>query len=728
LIYALPVTALLVAVVARITASDMLDRLSLVCFDLYEKALPREPGDAPIRIVDIDDDSLAKIGQWPWPRGLIAQLVDKLRDAGAAVIAFDIDFAEPDRTSPALLLSLMTQNGVDADGAERFLATMPNPDQRLAETLRTVPVVTGFIMADQGETRPPALKKGFTFVGNDPLGHVGSFPKAIPNLAVLEDAATGNGFLNQYVDWDNVVRRVPLILKLGDKPYPSLAAEALRLALGASSSYIGRAAGANNENSFGENTGLTAIRIGPLTVPTDAAGRVWLHYAPPQRDRLVSAAEILSGNFDRALFADHIVLVGTSAKGVVNDARATPIAPDVPGVEIHAQLIEQILRQSFLTRPDWAVGAEILFTILVGAGMILVLPRIGALLSAMLGAAAVIAAFATSWLAFEHLQLLIDPIYPWVVLSIVYLVASLIGYLRTEARQRQIRRTFSQYMSPHYVEELARHPERLKLGGEARPVTIMFCDIRGFTSLSERLDPEPLTHFMNSFLSPMTEIITECKGTIDKYIGDCIMAFWNAPLDDPDHAENAVRAAQAMRRKLIELNRDWQAEPAYRVFLPVRFGIGINTGQCVVGNFGSEAHFDYSLLGDPVNLASRLEGLGKVYGVDLIIGEETTANLEDPALIELDLVAVKGKTQAGRIFTLPPERVEGDEFIKEHSALLTAYRRQDWASALRLLDDSRLAAARFLAPVYDLYRRRITQFQIEAPPVNWNGVYTAEEK
>jgi adenylate cyclase len=275
---------------------------------------------------------------------------------------------------------------------------------------------------------------------------------------------------------------------------------------------------------------------------------------------------------------------------------------------------------------------------------------------------------------------------------------------------------------------VAAHPERLKLGGQMRTMTIMFCDIRGFTSLSEKLDPESLTHFMNSFLSPMTEIITERKGTIDKYIGDCIMAFWNAPLDDPNHIANAVRAAQVMRRKLVELNRNWRAEAAYQVFLPVRIGIGINTGECVVGNFGSLQHFDYSLLGDPVNLASRLEGLGKVYGIDLMIGEETAARLGDPALIEVDLVAVKGKSEAGHIYTLPLEDVVEDQFIDQHSALLGAYRRQDWVAATKLLDDGRLAAARFLVPLYDLYRRRIAQFQIEAPPANWNGVFTAEEK
>jgi len=727
LIYVLPLALLLVAVTARIAASDLLERLSLFCFDLYQKAAPREPEDAPIRIVDIDDQSLSKLGQWPWPRTVVAQLVDRLREAGAAVVAFDIDFAEPDRTSPRLLLPLLAQNGVGAGEAEKLLAEVPDPDRRLAEAIGTVPVVTGFILTDRGDTRPPLPKAGFAFVGDDPLGHVDSFPAAVANLPGLEAAAAGNGFLNQYPDWDHVVRRVPLVLRLGDKPYPSLAAEALRIALDARG-YLGRAAGANTENSFGEKTGLTAIRIGPQAVPTDAAGRVWLHYAVPRRDRFVSAADVLAGNFDPALFAGHIVLVGTSAGGVVNDLQATPIARDVPGVEIHAQLLEEILEGAYLVRPDWAVGAELLFTLLVGTVLIIGLPRIGALPSAVLGGASVAAAFGTSWLAFKHAQLLIDPVYPWLVVTLVYLVGSLLGYLRTEARQREIRGAFSHYMSPHFIAELAAHPEKLKLGGEARLMTIMFCDIRGFTSLSEKLDAVSLTQFMNSFLTPMTEIITDRQGTIDKYIGDCIMAFWNAPLDDPDHAQNAVQAAQAMRHKLIELNQLWSTEAAYQVFLPVRVGIGINTGECVVGNFGSQQHFDYSLLGDPVNLASRLEGLGKVYGIDLVIGEETAQRLGNPALIEVDLVAVKGKSEAGHIYTLPPEQIAEEQFISQHSALLGAYRRQDWASALRLLDDGRLAAARFLAPVYDLYRRRISQFQIEAPPANWNGVFTAEEK
>jgi adenylate cyclase len=726
-IYLLPLAVLAAAIGARLLAPDLLERLSLIAFDLYQRASPRQPGNAPIRIVDIDDKSLARIGQWPWPRTTLAKLVERLADAGAAVVAFDIDFAEPDRTSPKLLLPLIAQNGGAETEAQKLLAGLPDPDRALAAAMRKLPVATGFIMTDHGKNPPPAEKAGFAFAGSDPLGHVGKFTDAVTNLPMFEAAAAGNGFLNQYLDWDHVVRRVPLLLTLNGKPYPSLAAEALRLAFGAST-YVGRAAGANGENNFGQNTGLTALKIGPVTIPTDAAGRVWLHFARHQPDLTLSAADVLAGHFDPALVAGHIVLVGTSAAGL-NDLQATPLARGVPGVEIHAQLIDEILQGDFLTRPDWAVGAEILFALVFGAALILVLPRIGAWPSAALGGLSVLAAIGGSWAAFKYAHLLLDPVYPWTVLTLVYLVASLIGYLRTEARQREIRFAFSRYMSPHFVEELAAHPEKLVLGGEMRVMTIMFCDIRNFTSRAEGMDAHSLTHFMNTFLTPMTEIITEERGTIDKYIGDCIMAFWNAPLDDPEHAKNAVRAAQLMRRKLIELNRLWtEAAPAGKPFRPVQMGIGINTGECCVGNFGSQQHFDYSLLGDPVNLASRLEGLGKVYGIDLVIGEGTKELLDEPGLVEVDLVAVKGKSQAGRVYTLPPERIEEGEFAEGHSALLRAYRHREWAAALKLLDDGRLAAARHLAPVYDLYRRRIAHFQSVAPPADWDGVFTAEEK
>jgi adenylate cyclase len=730
LIYFLPLVALTIALTARLAAPDLLDRLMLISFDLYQRIAPREAGDVPIRIVDVDEDSLKEFGQWPWPRSLDAQLVDKLREAGAAVVAFDIVFAEPDRTSPKLLLAQLTKKGpVDADTA-RLLGGLPDPDDALAEALKSLPTVVGFVLVDRAVDEPPPLQKaGYAFAGDEPLQFVESFPTAIPDLSAFQTAALGNGFLNEHVDWDQIVRRVPLILRRGEKPVFSLVAEILRVVTGART-YVARAAGANGEKSFGENTGLTQLRIGPLTIPTDAAGRVWVYYSHPRADRRISAATILGGKFDPELIKDHIVLVGTSAAGVVNDQRATPIAAGVPGVEIHAQILEQILQGVYLARPDWGKGAEILFALVIGAFLIVVLPRIGALASAVFGVAAIVVALSVSWFAFRNAHLLLDPVYPITVLIMVYFISSILGYLRTEVRQHEIRSAFARYMSPHYVAELARNPEKLVLGGEARILTVMFCDIRGFTAMSEGLNPHELTHLMNSFTSPMTDIITEAHGTIDKYIGDCIMAFWNAPLDDPDHAKNAVRAAQEIRRKLVDLNRvlKAEAEQSGKPYHELRVGIGINTGECVVGNFGSEQRFNYSLLGDPVNLASRLEGLCKLYAVDLVLGEDTAEMLDDPMLLELDLVAVKGKSQAVKVYTLPPDGDDESAYKARHEELLAAYRSQDWTSALSALGETPLAAVRYLAPLYTLYRNRIAHFQIEAPPTDWDGVYTAEEK
>jgi adenylate cyclase len=677
---------LLAMVMAHVAVPRVFDRLSLFAFDLYQRAAPRVSGDdLPVLIVDIDEHSLRQIGQWPWPRSVFAEILDRLRDAGAAVVALDVLFSEPDRTSPEMLRALLTERGVDEEEAQRLLAAMPDPDAQLAEAIARMPVVTGFnLIAGPTADVPngtPVGKSSFAAVGTagaDPLVFVDRFGHAIGALPALQAAAKGNGFVNQISDWDNVVRRVPLVLRLGDQPVPALAAEAMRVGLGARPTYVLRYAGAQAEKSFGENTGLNAIQLqipalgAALAVPTDRAGQVMLHYAPYDARRYVSAADILSGNFDPARVADRIVLVGASAAGL-NDLKATPLAPNVPGVEIHAQLIEQTLQQDFLFRPDWGAGAEIVFALVFGILLVLTIPRFGALPGAAVGGSAIVAAALLSWAAFRYGQVLIDPVYPILVLATVYLFSTLLSYRLTERRQREIREAFSRYMSPHYVAQLARHPEKLVLGGETRTMTVMFCDIRGFTSLSEGLSAQELAELINDFLSPMTEIIMARQGTIDKYIGDAIMAFWNAPLDDPDHARHAVAAAQQMRHKLAELNRAWAADGRRTL----QIGIGINTGECSVGNFGSTQRFNYSLLGDPVNLASRLEGLSKLYGVDLIIGEDTAVRLDDPDLIELDLVAVKGKTRAVRIYTLPPHPVDTQHYLVRHAALLDAYRRRE---------------------------------------------------
>ena len=727
-VYWVPLAVLLTLVLARETIPSIFERVSLLSFDLYQRQAPRKAAaDLPIRIIDIDERSLKKIGQWPWPRGILADLVDKLREAGAGVVVFDVIFAEPDRTSPTLLLPLLTEMGANGGEAQQLLGKMADPDERLAEAISKLPVVVGFALtAVGGGAGNPIAKGGFSTAsapGWNPLRYVRSFPDAVSALSPLQKAAAGNGFDNELPDeWDNVVRHVPLILRLGDKPVPSLAAEALRLSTGAHG-YIVKGAGANGEQSYGENTGLNSVKIGPLVVPTDRSGQVWAHFAPPDPDLYISAADILAGKFDPAKIADHIVLIGASY-AALNDLHATPLDPQMPGVEIQAQMIGQILQGDFLERPDWALGIEMLFAALMGIVLILTIPRLGALPSAGIAGVAVIAAAGASWFAFRDFRLLLDPIYPIAVIAAIYLLGTILSYRSTERRQREIRQAFSLYLSPQYVEELAKNPDKLQLGGEIKPMSVMFCDIRGFTTLSEGLTSAELGKLINEFLTPMTEIIMAHKGTIDKYIGDCIMAFWNAPLDDPDHAKNAVAAAQDMRTKLIELNEGWVAQGKREIHI----GIGINTGECSVGNFGSNQKFNYSLLGDPVNLSSRLEGLTKQYHVDLVIGEDTAELLDEPNLIELDLVAVKGKSRAVRIYTLPPHPVETEQYLKRHQELLAAYRRRDWEGALALLDDGTLAREPDMAPFYDLFRERIAQLQVESLPEDWDGVYVAHEK
>ena len=726
LAYWLPILLLLIAAFAKVAAPGVLDRLSHLAFDIYQREAPRDATDLPVRIIDIDDASLKQIGQWPWPRGVIAQMVDKLREAGAAVVVFDVLFSEPDRTSPKLLLPLLSSNGLSEDAAEQLLARVRDPDDALAEAIARVPTVLGFALTEKGGTDNLLTKGGFSFVGGageDPLIRTDHFPEVVADLPVLQKAAAGEGGVNPHLDGDNVLRRVPLVFRLGkDRAVPSLAAEALRLAVDAHG-YIAKAAGANGEASYGVNTGLNAVKIGPFVVPTDGAGMVWLHYSRSDASLYIPAVDILTGKFDQDKVKDNIVLVGASAKGL-QDLHPTPLSPDTPGTEIHAQLIEQVLQGSYLTRPDWAPGAEAVFTLVIGLILVAAIPRTSALSSGAIGLVSIIAAVAASWYAFTGARMLFDPVYPMVVLGTVYFGTTLLSHRQTERRQREIRQAFSRYMSPHMVAELAKHPEKLKLGGEIKLITIMFCDIRGFTTLSEGLSAGELGQLINDFLTPMTEIITQHQGTIDKYIGDCIMAFWNAPLDDPDHAKNAVTAAHAMRQRLVELNEQWGKEGRRQIHI----GIGINTGECCVGNFGSQQRFDYSLLGDPVNLSSRLEGLTKQYGVDLVIGEETAELLDDPTLIELDLVAVKGKSRAVRIYTILSHPIEAAQFNAHHGELLAAYRRRDWNAALSMLDDERLRAEPGMAAVYDVFRERIAQLQADSLPEDWDGVYVAHEK
>ncbi len=711
----IPLLILVLALGLRINDPAPIEQARLLVFDSYQRLKPRiyDPA-VPVKIIDIDDESLARHGQWPWPRTTMGRLIDRLTQMGAAVIALDLVFADPDRSSPEHILPLWP--GIPEVKALRGrVQDLPSHDRIFAEAIGRSRVVTGFVLTHKDGTRLPAVKGTFVYAGDDPKPFVPAFSGAVTNLPKLEAAALGNGALNWIPDRDQVVRRLPLVFRVGDTLYPSLLAETLRVAQGARSHVI-KSSGASGETAFGEHTGLNAVRIGGGIVPTDARGRMLVHYTKSVPERYIPAWRVLEPDFDRERVAGQIVLIGTSAVGLF-DLRATPLDAAVPGVEVHAQAIEQILAGSFLRRPDFADAAEITYMLVIGLLLIFLLPRIGAPWSAALGGGAIAAVIAASWFAYDGLGWMVDPVYPSFVVSAAFLSDTVLAYLRSEAERRQIRGAFSRYMSPALVEQLAAHPERLVLGGEMREMTLLFCDIRGFTTIAEQFDAQGLTGFINRFLTPMTDVILSSRGTIDKYMGDCIMAFWNAPLDEPEHASNGCRAALAMGEKLASLNEAWraEAEAAGKRYIPVKVGIGLNTGLCCVGNMGSDQRFDYSVLGDDVNLASRLEGQTKTYGVDIIIGENTEKLVPNFATLELDVTRVKGKTEPTRIYALLGDETVANspEFMaleERHGEMLGAFRMANWDIVPGLINESRRLADGRLDEFYDFYDKRVETY------------------
>ena len=464
-------------------------------------------------------------------------------------------------------------------------------------------------------------------------------------LTNIEVKAAGNGALNAIPESDGVYRRIPMFMTLKDKIYPSLVAESLRVAQDAST-FIIRAVGASGEEGFGE-TGLVGFKVGAVTVPTDENGQIWVRFTGDIPDRYVPAWQLLEGKAPAEKLEGHIVLIGTSA-AALKDLRATPLNPAAAGVSLHAEALETILTGNFLNRPDFAHGLEVVASLLLGLLLIWLLPKWGSIWCAVLTVCAIGGVIGGAWYAFDVYNWLLDPIYFSLVILIIYLTQSLLIYLATEAERARVRGAFGMYLSPALVEQLASDPEQLKLGGEMKDISIMFCDVRGFTSISELYDPEGLTQLINKFLTPMTQVIMDRMGTIDKYMGDCIMAFWNAPTDQENHTDLALKASFDMEKALEEFNIEFQKQKG----MELKIGIGINTGECIVGNMGSEKRFDYTVLGDPVNLASRLEGQSGTYGFQRILGQETVNALKSNAnLFELDLIQVKGKSEPVKIYT-----------------------------------------------------------------------------
>jgi adenylate cyclase len=732
-LYSLIVGAVIIASLAlRVWDPSPVARLRSLVFDTYQRISPLQfDPELPVRIVDIDEESLKRLGQWPWPRTLLADLVDKLGSQGAAAIAFDMVFPEPDRLSPANAVQYWPQNSVLA-GIKPELDKLPTNDQVLAEAIGGAPVVLGFIASPYTDTLPET-KAGFAHGGDDPKLFAPYYPGSAASLKELQDPALGAGALNWIPEFDQIIRRMPIVVSIGDTLYPSLSADVLRLAQGAST-YIVKSSGASGEAAFGEKTGIVTVKVGEFEIPTEANGQMWVRFTPQSRDRYLPAWQVLNGEIGEDQIAGRILLIGTSAAGLL-DLRATPLEASVPGVELHAQAVEQIIRGAYLLRPDFAKPAELLYILVLGLLIAVLIYRTGALGSAIVGAIAVAFVVGMSWYAFDAWGWLVDPVYPTIALSAIYLAGTSYVFLRTERERNRVRNAFSHYMAPALVKRLADEPDRLKLGGESRDMTLLFSDVRGFTTISEGLDAEELTRFLNSLFTPLSNIILDEQGTIDKFMGDALMAFWNAPLDDPDHPSHACRAALRMMDEMTGLNERWrqEAEASGRVFKEVKIGIGLNTGLCCVGNLGSETRFDYSVIGDNVNIASRLEGQSKTYDVGAIAGAETVSRAPDFAFLELDLLKVKGKTAATRIFALLGDKAvkESQSFIDltaKHRAFLERYRAKDWNAAETLSGECEDLAGPRLQRLYTLYRERIAAFRATPPPADWDGTAEALSK
>src|SRR6202051_250990 len=705
----------------RIADPPPIEELRVRTFDTFQRLDPRVKTARPGTIVDIAERSLAKLGQWPWPRTRIADLVTNLTRLGAVAIAFDVIFSEPDRLNPDVAAD--TFRDLDEETRAKLHA-LPSNDQVFADAMRRSRVVLGEsgisqVLTELDKTLPVT---GLAMLGEDPQRFMVKFPGLLRNTPVLEKAAAGRGLLTIDPERDGIIRRVPMILQAQGQTMPSLSFEMLRVVTGTDTIFI-----------KSDRAGITSVGVKGFQVPTDRNGQLWVHFAHRDPTLYVSALDVLEGHVPPEKIKGKLVLIGTSAVGL-NDIKTTPVSAAMPGVEIHAQVLEAALTKTLLSQPPYAPALEFGSALLLGILVIAFAPKFGPVTLVAVGALFATLLVGASWYFYTQHRLLIDFTYPLMSTTAIYLTLIFSSFVREQAQRRQIRSAFGQYLSPALIEQLAQSPEKLKLGGEEREMTIMFSDVRGFTTISESFkhDPQGLTTLMNRFLTPLTNAILDRKGTIDKYMGDAIMAFWNAPLDDREHQINACEAALDMLERIDGLNkvREVEAQESGTSFIPINVGVGLNTGTCVVGQLGTDMRFKYSVLGCRVNLASRLEGQSKEYGFPIIVGSKTALAVKDRfAILELDFIMVKGKKEPEVIYAIAgrEDTAQSARFQRLRNLtieMLACYRSRDWEGALAAIERGRRTDdANTLELLYDLYEARILDYRKNPPPEDWNGAF-----
>jgi len=708
---------------------EIVERIENYLYDVRIRMTMPGTVDDRIVIIDIDEASQLELGQWPWSRATLAALVDRLfDDYGVSVFAMDVLFAEAEETSAGQLIDALSREDLPlTPELEAYLDALSDRldgNTVFAESLIARDVVTGFVFKDSlGDGEPestgvlptPIVRadelEGVTVPFVEAAGFSGTLP------ALQENAMSGGFFDAPLIDSDGVFRRAPLVQRYQGDLYASFGLATARLALGSPPVGFSFAADAGGRMSGLE---LEYFMLGEQQVPVNEQVAVFIPYRGPQESfRYFSAKDVLAGSVPNDALEGRIALLGASAAGLL-DLRSTPVGQRYIGVEAHANLIAGLLDGTIRRQPPYAAGLE-LFLLLVAALLTaLVLPRLSPLagFALVLGMLALVSIF-NLWMWTSYLLVL-----PIASILCYTLVAALLqityGFFIENRNKRHLSSTFGQYIPPTLVEELDETGEEVSLEGETREMSVLFSDVRSFTTISEGLDARELTHMMNEFLTPFTAAIQEYRGTIDKYMGDCVMAFWGAPLDDEEHARHALLSAYGMLKAVESLDASF----AERGWPQIRVGVGIASGDMNVGNMGSEFRVAYTVMGDTVNLGSRLEGLTKSYGVDIIVNNRTAELVPEFTFRELDLVRVKGKTEPVAIFEpvgLSTELDDGSRReLESYREALAAYRRQEWDVAQGILESLCRESERKL---YRIYLDRIASYRLDPAPPDWDGVF-----
>ena len=715
----------------------VLEQIELLLYDARLRLTMPRTVDSRVVILDIDEKSLQERekggeGHWPWPRDRLAFMLDKLFDTyGIAAVGFDAVFAERDESSGIRVLERLAERefkGVKGfESALEKIKPQLSYDEIFAAKMKGRAVVLGYTFSSDEPALAP--KKGVLVSPVLPAAafkshsvRLLSFNGYTANLEELQRTAASAGHFNPFIDGDGITRRVPMLAEYNEGLYEPLSLAVVRLLLGSppiKPVFL-------DEGLSRDYVGVEELQVGSLRIPVDDRLTTLVPYRGQKGSfKYISIVDVLNDRIDVAELKGKIALVGTTAPGLL-DLRATPADAVYPGVEVHANLIAGILDQNIKQKPAYAAGAEFGLLLLVGLVMTLLLPFLGPLKSTLTTLVVLFVILGINLILFHFGNVVLPLASGLVIILLLFIFNMAYGFFVEARGKRQMTGLFGQYVPPELVEEMSKDPAHYSMEAESREMTVLFTDVRGFTTISEGLDPKALSQLMNEFLTPLTEVIYRYRGTIDKYMGDCIMAFWGAPLPDPAHARTGILAGMEMQKTLKGLQPQFKA----RNWPEVHIGVGLNTGRMSVGNMGSKIRLAYTVMGDAVNLASRLEGLTKEYGADIIVGEDTRAAGSDIVFRELDRVRVKGKDVAVTIFEPVGLRGEVDQAkldeIELFQQVLKLYRSQNWDMAeLQLLN---LQKQRSDSKLYKTFLERIAFLRANPPGSEWDGAFTFQTK